>query len=64
MSITASEIVLKRIRELEEMITFLEPLRNNNTYNRDFYKHLNKNLQTNKELYAYLVGFAGENLLH
>ena len=60
----AVDLILKRIHELEEMIEFLEPMKDKSSYNRKFNRHLTQTLRINQEIYSYLVGFASSQFLN
>ena len=57
----AADIIRKRIRELEEIQILIDEGKLRNEW---FAKHVTRTLRLNQELYAYLVNFSGDNLIH
>ena len=60
----AVDLILKRVHELEEMIKFLDPMKDKNSYNRRLYSHLVRTLRINQEIYSYLAGLASSQFLN
>ena len=58
---SAAGIVAKRIKELERL---LELIAEGRVSDPGFIKNIEQSLRVNQELYAYLVDFAGDNLVH